>query len=100
MFTKTPFTPNTEGAWLNLPAETYHAAPGVSQSFLKEFDAAATPLHFTVRKRKTATAYMEFGTICHCAVLEPDKLKDAYYIQPETYPAKVKDATVQKPWHG
>jgi hypothetical protein len=105
MFTKTPFAPGTEGVWLNLPAEVYHRAPGVSQSTLKEFGEYASPLHYKARKKKVATADMEFGTICHTAVLEPGNLDKAYYIQPEKYPAVIKgkkgepDSTIAKDWH-
>lgn len=104
MFTQTPFVPGTEGVWLNLPAEVYHRSPGVSQSTLKEFGEYATPLHYKARKRKVPTEDMEFGTICHTAVLEPGKLAEAYYLEPEVYPALVKgkkgepDSTIAKKW--
>jgi exodeoxyribonuclease VIII len=95
--TLTQFEPNTEGVWLDLPAEVYHKAPGVSQSRLKEFDEHATPLHYKNRKPKLPTPDMEFGTICHTAVLEPDNMPRAYYLQPETYPD---EKGKLKPWHG
>lgn len=90
------FTENVEGVFFDLPMEVYRAAPGVSQSTLKRFGAAATPLHWKTAKPKEPTPDMLFGTICHTAILEPDKLEDAYYLRPGSYLAK----DGQKPWHG
>ncbi len=97
-FTETPFAPGEEGVWLGLPAEVYHLAPGVSQSTLKEFGDYATPLHYQAREPKKPTDDMEFGTVCHTAVLEPEKLSEAYYVRPETYPDE--KTGKEKPWHG
>lgn len=99
-FSRTPFVPATEGVWLDLPAEVYRNAPGVSQTLLKDFGEHATPLHFRSGKPKKVTEDMEFGTICHTAILEPGNLASAYYIQPDEYPAVVKKQDVMKPWHG
>jgi hypothetical protein len=95
-----PFIPNTEGVWLDLDAETYHKAPGVSQSRLKEFDAYASPRHYRARKPRAATPDMEFGTICHTALLEPLNLPRAYHVRPDEYPAEGKGGSILKPWHG
>lgn len=95
-----PFLPNTEGIFHGLDAEEYHASPGVSQSTLKAFMEAGTPLHFKALPRKVATEDMEFGTLVHSAVLEPDKFDKLYYVRPDTYPAEVKGVTVQKKWTG
>jgi len=94
------FTPNTEGIFFGLSAEDYHSAPGVSQSMLKEFGSYPTPLHFKARKPKEPTEDMEFGTICHTAILEPKKLPDAYWLRPDTYPAETSKGTVGKKWNG
>ncbi|HZQ46313.1 MAG TPA: PD-(D/E)XK nuclease-like domain-containing protein [Verrucomicrobiae bacterium] len=104
--TQTPFQPDTEGIWLDLPADVYHKAPGVSQSTLKRFDEAGTPLHFKTAPVKKPTADMEFGTVCHTSILEPEKLAEAFYLRPDFYPAELKGkkdepkVTVQKPWTG
>lgn len=99
--TQSDFIPDTEGVWLDLDAETYHKAPGISQSRLKEFAEFASPLHYLKRKPKAVTADMEFGTICHTAILEPLNLPRAYHLKPETYPSEGKGgAVVQKPWNG
>ena len=86
-----------EGIYLNLPMEDYRKAEGVSQSELKEFGRAATPLHFRHRKKKEPTPDMEFGTVCHAAILQPELLESAYHLKPETYPDEKGN---QKPWMG
>lgn len=93
------FVPETEGEWLDLPMEVYRAAPGVSQSTLKEFGNSATALHFKTAKPKVQTKYMKLGEVGHIAALESDRLKEAYYLRPDTYPAVVKGVTVNKDWH-
>lgn len=97
----TQFTPNTEGVFYDLPETVYRAAPGISYSELKQFDEEATPAHFVDarKKKRTVTPDMEFGTILHTAVLQPELLSEAYVIEPATYPAKGKgDAVETKPW--
>ncbi|MDB6017716.1 MAG: putative bacteriophage protein [Pedosphaera sp.] len=97
-----PFQPDTEGVWFDLPADVYHAAPGVSQSTLKAFDEAGTPKHFKAAKPRVATEDMEFGSISHTAILQPEFLATAYHIPPTHYPAKGKkgEPDIEKPWHG
>lgn len=90
------FVNDTEGVWFGLDAETYHKAPGVSQSRLKEFDEFASPLHYKARKPKTVTEDMEFGTIMHTAILEPEKLDKAFHVQPEFYPVSQATASPKK----
>lgn len=98
----TPFKPDCEGVFYGLPAETYHKAPGVSQSTLKDFDDAGSPAHWKASPRKKPTADMEFGTICHTAILEPEKLATAYHVQPTHYPVMKKDVPTgeMKPFRG
>jgi hypothetical protein len=91
MFTKTPFERGKEGVWLNLSAEEYHAAPGVSQSTLKEFDSYATPKHYQARKPRVPNEAMQFGTVVHTAVLEPERLAGSYYVRPERFTAGAKE---------
>jgi hypothetical protein len=102
IFTQTPFKPGTEGVWLDLPSDVYRNAPGVSQSMLKDFGDHASPLHFRASKPKEATEDMEFGTICHTAILEPGNLPSAYYIRPDQYPSENKKTkqTEMKKWSG
>lgn len=74
-----------EGIYFDLSFEEYQKADGISQSLLKEFGAAATPLHFSVREPRKQTPDMAFGEVCHAAVLTPDKFAESYYLKPETY---------------
>lgn len=97
----TTFQPNTEGIF-QIPEEVYRSAPGISQSTLKDFAASATPAHFkqSLEEPDEPTPEMEFGTVLHAHVLQPESAADSFYLRPDTYPAKVKNIDVQKPWHG
>jgi len=88
----------TEGIFPGMDEKTYRAADAISQSELKEFGQAATPLHYRARKPKEPTPDMEFGSVAHCAVLQPEKLHEAYHLRPESYPSEKR--TEFKPWHG
>jgi hypothetical protein len=79
-----------EGIYFDLPSKEYHAAEGVSKSLLFEFASAASPLHFRNRDPKVATADMEFGTVCHTAILQPELLSSSYYVRPDQYPSTPK----------
>lgn len=70
MNTAALWQPNTEGIYLDLPAETYHKAPGVSNTTLKEMDP---PANHKAAKPKKETPDMLLGTLIHQAVLEPQK---------------------------
>lgn len=78
----------------------YRSTDCISQSLLKEFGAAATPLHFQHRTPKEATPEMQFGSVCHAAILTPEKFVESYHLQPLEYPAEIKGKPVLKPWHG
>lgn len=93
----TPFQPETEGIF-EMPAEEYHdEAKGLSRSMAKEI-VYKTPEHMRYGQDnpKPPTKFMEFGTLVHCASLEPHTLNEQFYIQPSMYPTK--DGF--KPWHG
>jgi hypothetical protein len=89
-----------EGIYRHLPFADYKAAEGISQSELKRFGEAATPLHYKALQPKEPTPDMEFGTVCHSAILTPDKFTESYHLKPEEYPAEVKGVAVNKPWNG
>jgi hypothetical protein len=55
-----------------LPAETYHALPGVSISRLKELQRSALHYRYRLENPKETNA-MRLGTAAHCAVLEPER---------------------------
>jgi exodeoxyribonuclease VIII len=95
--TMTP-TP-TPGPIPDLPFQAYQDLEAVSQSTLKAFGEAATPKHFKAAGPKEATADMQFGTICHCAVLEPHRLATLLAVTPAEYPGEVRGKTTTKPWH-
>lgn len=88
-----------EGIYFDLSDQEYREAEGISQSELKLFGEAATPLHYISTPKKEPTKDMEFGTLVHSAVLKPKSFPSSYHLQPETYPAKVKGETVQKKWN-
>jgi len=92
-----------EGIHLNLTEKEYRDDPAISQSQLKAFGEAATPLHYQAALKaggKKQTDDMAFGTVCHAAVLTPERFADSYYLQPEEYEAEVRGKKVMKPWHG
>lgn len=88
-----------EGVYFNLSEVEYRAADGVSQSELKEFGNSATPLHFLARKPRPQTSDMAFGSVAHCAILQPELLESSFYLQPDTYATEVKGKPVNKKWH-
>jgi hypothetical protein len=95
-----PFEPGAEGLWRGVDAELYHSAPGISQSTLKAFMAAGSPKHFKALPPKVVTEDMEFGTLVHGAVLEPEKFDTLYYVRPDTYPSEAKGVITHKKWTG
>lgn len=87
--------PNQEGIYADLPAETYHAAPGFSHSMAKNMDPPARLPVYLDEKREKSTA-MIMGTLTHSAVLEPDKTPPQVVIEPESYPAPATHEKVKK----
>ena len=59
-----------EGIFTGLPAESYHAAPGVSHSMLKNIEPPARlPVYLT--EKREVTSAMILGTLTHSLILEP-----------------------------
>lgn len=91
----TTFEPDKVGAFLNVPSEVYHSAPGDSNSSLKAI--GVSPLDYkrykTGQVKREETEYMEYGQLFHSAVLENRDLSELCYVQPELY------AEGTKPWH-
>src|ERR1043165_8519081 len=56
------FTPNTEGIFEDLPAHVYHAAPGVSNSMLKNMEPPARLPVYLAEKREPTAAQI-IGTL-------------------------------------
>ena len=65
----------------------YHADPAISASQLKEI--SRSPYHYWFRYldpnrvAMVPTAAMRFGSLAHCAVLEPDELSKRYQLAPD-----------------
>lgn len=80
-----PYTPNTPGIY-KMPAEQYHAAPGVGKHSLDY--VAKSPLDYAIYKQygMEPTEAMEQSTLCHTATLEPELFESAYHLRPGTYP--------------
>jgi hypothetical protein len=102
------FDPNTEGIFLDLPAEVYHGAPGASNSMLKHMDPPARLPVYLSEKREPSAAQI-IGTLVHARILEPNAPLPKIVVPPKTYPApadcsavKQKKAMPGDPldWHG
>lgn len=65
--------PNVEGAFLALPAATYHKAPGVSHSMLRHFRPTPAHLQAYLQEPHEPSAAMILGTLVHQMVLEPER---------------------------
>ena len=83
------------GIHLNIPADAYHSANGVSNSMLANMDPPAR-LPVYLSKKREVTPYMRLGTLIHHAILEPEKPMPRILVQPNTYP---NDKGEVKPWH-
>lgn len=65
-----------------MPAATYHAIEAMSASGAKKM--LRSPLHYKLMRDtpNEPTAQMEFGTVVHAGVLEPDTLDDIVAVAP------------------
>lgn len=88
------FTPNTEGVFENLPAETYHAAPGLSHSMCKHLEPPAR-LPVYMKEKREPTAAMIMGTLVHQRILEPEKPMPRIAVKPDDMKFST---TVGKAW--
>jgi hypothetical protein len=80
---KMTFRPNAEGIFFDLPATTYHQAPGVSNSMLQHMEP--TPAHILVYMENPPepTPAQTLGTLVHSRVLEPDKPLPSIVCKPD-----------------
>ena len=69
------------GLHLDITNEDYHAAEGISSSFVKKW-ATTTPAHATAEKEWPDSPTLQIGTALHAMVLEPEK--DLVMEGPET----------------
>jgi hypothetical protein len=83
------------GVHLSMPADEYHAAPGVSNSMLS--DLARSPAHCWAlhhnpdRPERQATASMSAGTLAHALILEPAEVPRRYIVRPDGLDGRTKD---------
>ncbi len=80
-----------------LSERVYRKAPGANKSSLDVL-AERSPAHLAEERRspRTPTDAMEFGTLVHGFILEPEAFPNSYYIKPETY---TNDKGETKPWN-
>lgn len=85
----------------SLPAERYFAAAGVSKSML-DILADKTPAHlkaYLEGEREKETAAMQFGTVLHRALLEPETYSDAFHTRPDGMKFTTKDGIAWQTAH-
>lgn len=66
----------------DLPIEKYHADPAISKTILKRWHDSPTPAHFKAFKEEEKDA-LNFGSILHLAVLEPEKYDKQVVVAPK-----------------
>jgi exodeoxyribonuclease VIII len=83
----------------NISNADYHADPAISASQLKEI--SRSPYHYWSRYldpnrvAMVPTAAMRFGSLAHCAVLEPDELSKRYQLAPDRRTKEGKAAVIE-----
>ena len=86
-----PYTPNTEGIF-RMPAAEYHKAPGVGKHSLDYINDSPEAYALYRKYGMKATDAMEESTLCHTAVLEPDKFVGSFHIRPDKFKSGEKQA--------
>ena len=82
------------GVHYGMPADEYHAAPGVSNSMLS--DLASSPAHCWAlhhapsRPPRKATPSMQAGTLAHALMLEPAEVPRRYIVRPDDLDGRTK----------
>jgi hypothetical protein len=78
-----------------IDADTYRATEGISASDLKWILPPRTPAHYHAYKtgqiKREETRALVIGTLCHLAVLEPDKLAASFALKPQGLDLRTKD---------
>src|SRR5262245_18332895 len=65
--------PHTPGVFYDLPAETYHEAPGVSASMLRHMRPTPAHLQAYLQEKPEPTPAIILGTLVHHIILEPNR---------------------------
>jgi len=93
----------TPGAYLDMPAEDYHATPAASASALRKL-RGKTPAHLTkaLNTPVKPTWEMTLGTLIHHRILEPSKPFPQLAVTPDeiTVPADYKPSKKSGPFPG
>jgi len=78
-----------------MDATTYREAEGISTSDIKYILPPKTPAHYHAYKtgliKREETRALVLGTLCHVAVLEPERLATAYAVRPAGLDFRTKD---------
>lgn len=64
----------------DIPAEVYHAAPGISKSALDDVEESPATFFYKRAHPDEPTDEMEFGNALHTAILEPEHFKARYAV--------------------
>lgn len=79
-----------QGCYL-MPADAYHAAPGVSQSMLRQLSRSPAHLQAYLAEKREPTPAMEFGTLVHSVLFESAEEGVNYWVKPENYDGRTKE---------
>ena len=86
----------------SIPAERYFAAAGVSKSDL-DIIADKTPAHLKAKRDgleiEKETPAMQFGTVLHRCLLEPDTFETGFHVRPEGMRFTTKDGIAWQEKH-
>lgn len=88
--------PDTEGYFVGLPESIYRAAPGVNVSPLHYCEDSPATYRWVVDNPIKPTWDMQFGTILHVALFEPERLTGTYVVKPDQF--KDFKTTAAKEW--
>ena len=88
----------------DLPTEQYRSHEAISASDIKWILPPKTPAHYHAYKtgqiKREETRALVIGTLCHLAVLEPDKLATAFALRPDGLDLRTKDGKAWKEAQG
>jgi exodeoxyribonuclease VIII len=83
-----------------LEADAYRAKEGISASDLKWILPPRTPAHYHAYKtgqiKREETRALVIGTLCHLAVLEPERLASAFALKPQGLDLRTKEGKLWK----